>query len=151
MPLKAVITDLDGTLYRQGPVRRYVGVQLLRYVVFHPFKGWKTVRALGAFRRAQEELRESGEPGGAWRQTAQAVRQTGYTEVFVGQCVERWMNSVPLPSLEKARRPGLIPFLDWVRGEGIGLAVVSDYGAEGKLRALGVDRYFSVVVSASDE
>ena len=60
------------------------------------------------------------------------------------------MCTVPLPALEKARRPGLVAFLDWARAEGLRLAVVSDYEAGSKLRTLRIDQYFSAVVCASD-
>lgn len=149
--LKAVIVDVDGTLYRQGPVRRYVAAQMLRFGIFHPLGAWKAARAVAAYRRAQEELRESGEPDGARMQTREAARQTGYSENFISRNVDHWMDSVPLPSLQKARRPGLVPFLDWAHAEGIRLGVVSDYEAGGKLRALGIEGYFPVVVSARDE
>ena len=148
--LKAIVTDVDGTLYRQGRVRFYVAAQMLRFAISHPLMAWKTARALAAYRHAQEELRATDQPGGAWMQAAEAARHTGYEEAFIGQCVDRWMSAVPLPALEKARRPGLIPFLDWARAEGLRLAVVSDYEAGGKLRALRIDRYFSAVVCAQD-
>ncbi|MDP9172144.1 MAG: HAD family hydrolase [Acidobacteriota bacterium] len=149
--MRAVIMDVDGTLYRQGPVRRYVAIRLLRYSLLHPVKGWKTVRALAAYRRAQEHLRAAGDGDGARRQTGQAAHQTGYTTAFIGECVERWMNCVPLDSLKAARPPDLIPFLDWACGEGLRLAVVSDYEVGNKLRVLGIDGYFPVAVCAQDE
>jgi FMN phosphatase YigB (HAD superfamily) len=148
--LKAVVMDVDGTMYRQGRVRLHVAVQMLRFAIFHPLMAWKSARALAAYRRAQEELRTTGQPGAAYLQTAQAARRTGYEEAFISRCVDHWMSTVPLPALEKARRPGLLAFLDWAQAEGLRLAVVSDYDAGSKLRALRADRYFSTVVCACD-
>jgi HAD superfamily hydrolase (TIGR01509 family) len=147
----AVITDVDGTLYRPAPVRRYAAAKIFRFGMSNPWMAWRVARALAAFRKAQEELRRGDLPNAAHLQVRYTARRTGYEETFIQQCVERWMNTEPLPSLAQSIRPGVERFLCWARAEGIGLAAVSDYEAGRKLRAMGIEQYFSAVVCAQDK
>src|SRR5262245_48602239 len=55
--LKAFVFDIDGTMYRQGPLRSAMLVRLLREYAVRPVRGWQTVRVLRAYRQAQERLR----------------------------------------------------------------------------------------------
>src|SRR3954470_8906600 len=57
--LKAIVFDVDGTLYAQAGLRRAMFVQLLRAHLVRPWTGFSTFRVLAAYRRAQELLRES--------------------------------------------------------------------------------------------
>jgi phosphoglycolate phosphatase/putative hydrolase of the HAD superfamily len=66
------------------------------------------------------------------------------------KCVEEWMEKKPLDLITKAIYPGLTQFLATAKQRGIKLAVVSDYPAEEKLQALGIDAYFCCVISSSD-
>src|SRR5579864_7680655 len=61
--LKALIFDVDGTLYEQGPVRRAVFYRLLRVHLADPAGGFFTLRALQAYRNAQETLRTARSVG----------------------------------------------------------------------------------------
>lgn len=60
------------------------------------------------------------------------------------------MQQEPLTILRRARRDGLIEFLDCARKEGVRLAVFSDYPALRKLAALEITDFFEVVTSAHD-
>ena len=55
--LRAVILDVDGTLYDQQYVRMRMLLRLLSSVARTPVHGFSVVRALPAFRRAQEFMR----------------------------------------------------------------------------------------------
>ena len=55
--IRAVVFDVDGTLYRQAPLRVLIGSELALYVARHPFQGRRLTRALTAYRREQERLR----------------------------------------------------------------------------------------------
>ncbi len=149
--LKAVIVDVDGTLYRQGPVRRYVFTRLILFGIQQPVTAWKTIRVLRTYRKAQEELRRGGEPGSARLQVEYVVRKTGYSKDFVDRSIEHWMHVVPGPAVAQARYKGVAEFLQWAGGQQIRLAVLSDYEARGKLRALGLAGVFSEVLSAQDD
>jgi beta-phosphoglucomutase-like phosphatase (HAD superfamily) len=149
--IQALIADVDGTLYRQGPVRKRMAVKLLRQFGRQPADAWKTVRVLRAYRQAQETLRESGEPGSAHRQIAHAALRSGYGEKFVAQCVQRWMETEPLEMLAQALVPGLEAFCVWAAEKNLRLGVLSDYDACAKLRALRVEQHFPVRVCAQEK
>src|SRR5215469_4197333 len=55
--IKGMVFDLDGTLYRQEPVRRGIAWRIVRAHLVQPLRGIRTVRILYAYRHAQETLR----------------------------------------------------------------------------------------------
>jgi FMN phosphatase YigB (HAD superfamily) len=145
--VKAVIFDVDGTLYRQGPVRRGMARRLLRAHLLHPITGLRTVRVLAAYRRAQEELRSSPDRHDlAEAQLRLAGERTGVDRDTVARWVERWMETGPLDLIALSRQPDLQASLLTLRDWGIRLAVLSDYPAEDKLEALGIAELFDVVL-----
>src|SRR5260370_37934060 len=54
---KAILTDLDGTLYSQAALRRRMALQILRACSLQPRRGWRAIRVLRADRVAREHLR----------------------------------------------------------------------------------------------
>jgi FMN phosphatase YigB (HAD superfamily) len=149
--LKTIVFDVDGTLYRQGGLRRAMLFKLLRELLVRPLAGLATLRALRAYRHAQEALRDadSGESIAA-AQLRIAVERTGLAEERVAAIVARWMDREPLPLLGRFVAPEVKTFLAAARGRGLRLGVLSDYPAAGKLDALGLGGLFDVVVSAQD-
>src|SRR6266436_2472743 len=89
--LKALIFDVDGTLYRQMPVRRRILWRLLRAHVNQPTQGLLTLRALRAYRKAQEVLRTSHLDCGELSevQVQLASEWTGIRVEVVASCVVR--------------------------------------------------------------
>ena len=150
--LRAIVVDVDGTLYRQGPVRRAMLWRLVRGYLAAPRAGVLTVRALQAYRRAQESLRARGEATVdlAQAQLRLACETSGVSGPQVSDCVARWMEREPLDLLGRARRTGVVDFLRATKDRGLRLGVFSDYPATAKLEALGVAALFDVTVSAQD-
>jgi HAD superfamily hydrolase (TIGR01509 family) len=147
--LKAVVFDVDGTLYRQAPLRRAMALRLLRAHLFRPLRGLRTLRVIGAYRRAQEHLRDA--PAGGDLATAQlqwAAERTGVDRSDVAACVARWMEEAPLDLLPRLVQPGLAALLGALRARGLRLGVLSDYPAGPKLHALGLDGLFDAVLCA---
>ena len=140
--------DVDGTLYQQAPLRRAMLGRLVRSFAIRPLDGWRTLRALSAYRHAQEALRTEACPNVADAQIARACDRTGLDRAAVVDAVERWMEQEPLSLLPRFRHEGLVEFLEACRAHRLELAVLSDYPAAAKLRALGVDRFFDVVLCA---
>src|SRR5262245_16824787 len=63
--IAAVLFDLDGTLYRQGPIRALMALELATLALRSPLRAPVTWRVLSEFRRAQETLRGQATEGGA--------------------------------------------------------------------------------------
>ncbi len=147
--LRAVVFDVDGTLYRQGALRRAMAVRLLRAYLHRPLAGVTTMRILSAYRRGQEALREAPGTGDiAQAQLRFASRATGAPTADVQALVTRWMDEAPLNLLADLAQPGMQAFVRDLRGRGIRLGVLSDYPAEAKLAALGVGGLFDSVLCA---
>ncbi len=149
--VRAVIFDVDGTLYRQRPVRRAMARKLAGAYWRRPRAGLRTARILSAYRHAHEALRDA--PAGDDLRSAQAARAAataGVDPAAVTATVAEWMESAPLGTIAAHARPGLADGLAALRRAGIKLGVVSDYPALAKLQALGVDAAFDVVVAAQD-
>src|SRR4051812_7185343 len=55
--IRAVLFDMDGTLYNQGRLRRAMALELAAFAIRRPFQAPRAVRVLAEFRKAQEFLR----------------------------------------------------------------------------------------------
>jgi FMN phosphatase YigB (HAD superfamily) len=146
--LKAIVFDVDGTLYRQGPLRRAMLRRLIAGHASRPLRGWRTLKVLRAYRQAQEHLRVRPAGDVATAQIAITCERTELGQSFVVECVERWMEHEPLALLPRCLQPGLIEFLRACKDRGLRLAALSDYPVEAKLRAMGVADFFDVALSA---
>jgi len=151
-PIDAIVLDVDGTLYRMGPVRRQMALRLAGACVTQPLRTRRAVRAIRAFRGNLEALR-SGLPDDTdhpARQLQRTVDQTGMSEELVRSLIEEWMFQRPLALIGGYPRKGLHRFLRRALQCGVRLGVFSEYPSEGKLECLGVRDPFSVVVSSCD-
>ncbi len=147
--IAGVVFDLDGTLYLQAPLRRAVAWRMLWAAIANPGRVCREGVALHHFRRAQEQLRTRPDvPVAAQLETAAGT--CGEDPAHVAAAVARWMDEVPLDLLGRYLRPGIVQLLEAAERKGLRLAVLSDYPAERKLRAMGLDKYFSLVISAQD-
>jgi len=140
---KVWLVDLDGTLYRAGPLRIAMAAELM-------FTGWPAVRVVRAFRRQQERMRHK--PGicdnSPWEdQIGQTARLLKLETNHVEAVVRTWMFRRPGKWLRWCRRKSLIDQIAAHRSGGGRTALVSDYPAQEKLRALGLAGLFDVVVA----
>lgn len=149
---KAILFDVDGTLYRLEPVRRALVYRLLRAHFSRPKEGLEAIRALRAYRAALEHSRVQTPNGSdlAQHQVQLAADWTGIPPARVRSYVTRWMEREPLDLLRRFRRDGLSELLTLAGEHDLRLAVCSDYPAMKKLAAMGVTSYFDAVVQAQD-
>jgi putative hydrolase of the HAD superfamily len=150
-PLRAIIVDVDGTLYRQRDVRIHVTGALVKAFLAKPLRAWKTMHGLRVYRQVQEELRQSTSFGSAADQLSLTAQKTGYDLPFLQEIVTYWMETMPLPAVRSARFPGVVDFFRWAAGRQLKLGVVSDYNPVRKLRVLELEQYFTTVVCAQDK
>lgn len=149
---KAVVFDVDGTMYRLRPLQRAVQMHFLRGHWHHPIEAWQVHRTVTAYRRATDTLREL--PGDDVslkdRQIQIAARACSVSEEIVREFVGAWMEEEPLKFIKRHRVDGLMELLGELRERGVRLGVFSDFPARKKLRALEIDEFFDVVMSAHD-
>lgn len=153
--ITTVVFDVDGTLYDQRRLRLSMVRQLAFYCAAHAWSARGTLRAIRAFRNAQEFLRRSGtEPafGGslANAQLEHASRESGIAVDVMRRITDDWMFRRPLPLLSKCADAALSSLLADLRAKGVRLGVYSDYPVEGKLAAMNILTAFDVVVSSYD-
>lgn len=148
---RAIIFDVDGTLYDQSLLRYRMLRQLVHGYWAAPREGLRAARVLSAYRKALEELR-------TWRndihspglQIEVASRRSGVPIQEVVKCVERWFVEAPLSVLPDCLYEGVLAFLEAARRSDIVMGIFSDYDATEKLRRLRIHDYFSVIASACD-
>lgn len=149
--IRAVLFDVDGTLYRQAPVRSAMALELLSLPLNGLWEAPRRWRALQAYRGSQEALRRAstiGSPSSLQRTTA--ARRSGLSEAAVDGLVHEWMFARPLKYLPWCRAKGLDQLLGLLERNSIATGVLSDYPAEGKLAALDLRDRFWPVLSAAD-
>lgn len=150
--LRAVLFDLDGTLYHQPPVRRGMALALAAHVLRSPRRGLVTVRAIKAFRTLREGLRELGRPGESLeeRQYVEPAARAGLAPEALRALVQEWMIERPLALVAGAAREDLLATLDWLAGRRLRLGVYSDFPVEEKLEALGCRERFELRLASTD-
>jgi FMN phosphatase YigB (HAD superfamily) len=150
--LDAIILDVDGTLYHQGPVRRQMVLRLAGACVTQPLRTRRAVRAIRAFRNSLETIRSSATDSGdqPTQQFERTVEQTGMPRELVQALIDEWMFERPLALIGGYPRKGLHRFLGQALKSGVRLAAFSEYPCERKLECLGVRDPFSVVASSYD-
>jgi HAD superfamily hydrolase (TIGR01549 family) len=146
---RAVILDLDGTLYRQTMLRLMLLHQMVHHYARSPRKFIECLRAIRAYRKALELMRDQSNGGDVETCQVQiACNLSGLSPVSLRGHVQTWMEQEPLAVLRECLRPGVEQFLKQAKSEGVRLGLFSDYAAEWKLKAMGLWDYFEVVLTA---
>lgn len=149
-PIAAVLFDLDGTLYRQAPVRRRMAVELMIATVTSPAGALERWRGLQAFRHAQEAMRANAIPATMAAQVAVAAKRCGVGEDRLRLLVDEWMFERPSRFLGRYLAEGVTALLDLLVSRRIPFGLFSDYPAAAKLRGLGLEGRFSPVICSTD-
>ncbi len=128
----AWLLDLDGTLYRPKPVKRMMAMELLA-------SGWAAIPTLRRFRAEHEHLRETLDEAvdDPFRvQLQNTARALGHSEHSVERLVRTWMIERPQKWIQRHTRHELVQEVSEFAKRGGKLAIVSDYPASEKLRAI---------------
>jgi HAD superfamily hydrolase (TIGR01549 family) len=132
--VKAVVFDVDGTLYPLLPVRLRMACAL----GMHALRGgYRDVRLLREFRRNREHLSDTRQPV-----TFQ------YKDPYVRALVEEWIHRRPLHVVKNYRFTHIERVFDALRVRGIKIGICSDYPAVEKVASLGLAA--DVAVCAQD-
>lgn len=145
---KAVIFDLDGTLYFQKPFRLRMIAYLAGYLLAHPsaVKDLLIIKKYREVREKWEEISTSGMSGAEGkadadldeRQYAYVAGKTGVTPERVRNAVNFFMLEAPLKLLPPYRDEVLAELIKTLRSKKIPVVIYSDYPVENKLDALGI-------------
>lgn len=143
---KAVIFDVDGTLYDQRKLRFCMGREMVICLLWQP-SCIEELRILWRFRRMREKHAAEATSDLESRQYVWAAQAAGVLPEKVRDVVNKWMFERPLAYLRSCRYPGAQTLFSQFQRQGIPIGVFSDYPAQDKLRALGLTA--QVVVSAT--
>lgn len=137
---KAVVFDVDGTLYYQPPLRTKMAVKLCGYYLVHFWKV-KDLLIIKVFRQVREHWVTNSENGNTLMEKEQyqyVADKLKTTLDRVERVIYYWMYDFPLPYLNKYKDEKLIQIIEELNRKGIVTAVYSDYPVEKKLKAMGV-------------
>jgi HAD superfamily hydrolase (TIGR01549 family) len=141
---KAWLVDLDGTLYVPLPVKLVMAGELA-------LLGTGAALLLRRFRHEHEEVRALGLEGDPFRhQVERTAVALGVSTDEVEGRVRTWMIERPGKWLHLFRRRSLLSVIAAFRRSGGRTALVSDYPASQKLRALDSHELFDVVVASGE-
>lgn len=143
---RLVVFDLDGTLYRQGPLRRrmaaLLGADMLRR------RDASTFRILRDYRRRREALADAGTAAFDTALVEGCARACDVSPAEVRSAVAEWIDRRPLGVLPRCILPGARDLVAALRARGVRVAVWSDYPVREKLAALGIEA--DDAISAAD-
>ena len=150
--VRAVLFDVDGTLYSQRRLRVFMGMELLKAALRAPARMPETARIIAAFRRTREDLRALGAAAEPlddlqFTRTADAL---GIDAGLVRRVIDEWIFTRPLPHLRFSGRDGLREVLAALEQQGLRIGALSDYPTDAKLEALGVARHFPLRLCTTD-
>jgi putative hydrolase of the HAD superfamily len=145
--IELVVFDVDGTLYRQGPLR----LRMAQEILLHALSNWsfETITVLRTYRRIRERLGDQEVPDFEHALIAETAAATDHSLDTVRAMVTEWIEQRPLRHLAGYRYPSLPEFFAGLRRKGKVIGILSDYPATAKLEALGLAA--DHVVSAGDK
>jgi HAD superfamily hydrolase (TIGR01549 family) len=129
-------------------MRALMAIELASMALTQPLRAPRRWRVLAAYRKAQERLRST--PLAGTTQLDVVAQRTGVKAAEIERIVGEWMFERPLKYLRACRARGVFDLLRFLTRRGLQIGVLSDYPADAKLRALGLDGWFSVVLCSSD-
>ncbi|MCM1122816.1 MAG: HAD family hydrolase [Eubacterium sp.] len=148
---RAVILDLDGTLYYQKPFRRRMLLYLLGHLLRQPscvgdlflIKRYREVRE--KWKDYEQKTSFPADMALTDRQYEFVAREKGISAQRVKEAVRFFMQEAPLTLLPDYKDTILASTIEKLKQKGILIVIYSDYPVEDKLRALGItaDRCFT--------
>ena len=151
--IRAVLFDVDGTLYHQPPLRLLMAGELGAgaWVGHAPWNVPRLWRMLRVFRRVREELRALGRPHEplARLQYTRAAERAGVPVNDMEAAVEEWIYRRPLKYLPRVVRGGMAEVLAGLETRGLRVGAFSDYPVSDKLDAMGLRANVSLELDAT--
>lgn len=145
--VKAVIFDVDGTLYDQSKLRLHILFDMVAAAIRHPGRIYD-FKIIWDFRRVRERNQFSRESGIEEKQYVWGAAHSHVSVQQVRRIVNRWMFERPLRYLPACRTKGVKRLFHDLSERYIRIGIFSDYPANDKLDAL--DLPADAVVCALD-
>lgn len=144
--VRAVVFDVDGTLYCQKRMRIFMLCELLLDLIKPPFK-FETLKAIKKFREHREGI-SSKKKTTLEEQYAEVALLCGISPERMRGLVNDWLFIKPLKYLKFCKYKGLDGLFSSLAQNGITLGIYSEYPSEEKIKSLGL--YANVFVCSTD-
>jgi FMN phosphatase YigB (HAD superfamily) len=132
---RAVVLDMDGTLYYQFPLRVCMVFALFWHCVLHPLK-MKELLIIIAFRKLRESDLLVNSVDFETQQYELLSQQFGLSREYIQSVISLWMEEKPLKYIRLCRDRKLLKFLMQLKNNGAKLVLYSDYPVVKKLQVL---------------
>lgn len=135
--VKAVIFDVDGTMYNQRSLQLHMMLEILLHSISRPVRV-KDMLILRRYRIQRE--RAAGQALDGLEESLLSATATDCRSNVdkVRGVVREWIHARPLRHLLACRASGLVEFINALKSRGVAVGVFSDYPSLEKLCALGV-------------
>jgi len=145
---RAVVYDVDGTLYPLWPMRFYMLREMAWRLANSPMRMLRELRILQVYRSMLDRLRgqAAGDAGVSDPQLHAAARKLGMESADIHDTVHEWVARRPLRFLPRIEKTELIETITMLHRRGVPQGVYSDYPPDNKLAALGLAGCFQAVI-----
>jgi putative hydrolase of the HAD superfamily len=144
--IRLVAFDVDGTLYRQRPLRLRMGRDMVLHAVAKCDRN--AISVVNAYRRIRERLAVEEVVGFEQVLIAETAKATSMSPESVHAIVSEWIETRPLRYLRSCLFSGVPQLFAGLQRAGKKIGIFSDYPATEKLAAMGLAA--NHVVAASD-
>src|SRR5262249_45831739 len=144
--IRLVVFDVDGTLYRQGPLRLKMSRDIFIYAILN--RDFNVVSVLAKYRNIRERLAHEQVVDFDHVLIDETAKVTGNSPDTVRAIVSEWIERRPLSYVPSCVYPGVSDLFAGLRGKGKSIGILSDYPAKEKLAVLGLTA--DHVVAAGD-
>ena len=144
--IRLVAFDVDGTLYRQRPLRLRMGCDMVLHAVAK--RDLNAINVVSAYRRIREHLAANEVLDFEQVLIAETAKATSTSPECVHAIVSEWIETRPLRYLKNCLFSGVPQLFAGLQRAGKKIGVFSDYPATEKLAAMGLA--VNHVVAASD-
>lgn len=144
--IRLVAFDVDGTLYRQRPLRLKMGRDMLLHSMAK--LDLSAVKVIKAYRLIRERLGDEEVVDFDRALIAETAKATSTPPERVRAIVAEWIETRPLRYLRNCVFPGVPQLFEGICRAGKKIGIFSDYAAAEKLAAMGLVAHH--IVAASD-
>jgi putative hydrolase of the HAD superfamily len=114
--IKAVVFDVDGTLYNETKLRLYVLGMIFINFLKSPFRTYRYLKIVLSYRKFHEHLRFDANTKNKFKAQVQLTADKfnlQYDDVY--NIINEWVHVKPLPFISKSKYKDLDTVIDWLK------------------------------------